>query len=53
MRRMWSRDHLIRRIDRYYLLAAAAKLPNLRKHYLDYARLYRRMLSTALVPVAG
>ena len=49
MARTWSREHLVRRVDRYYLLAAAAKLPELRLRYLHFARLYRRMLSS---PVA-
>jgi hypothetical protein len=45
MAKMWSREHLVRRVDRYYLLAAAAKLPELRRRYIDYARRYRRLLS--------
>lgn len=40
-----SREHLVRRVDRYYLLAAAAKLPELRTRYLHRARHYRKMLS--------
>jgi hypothetical protein len=46
----WSREHLERRVDRYYLLAAATKLPNLRRRYLRFARFYRQMLSMAVVP---
>ncbi len=49
---MWSREHLIRRVDRYYLLAAGAKLPELRKRYLKHARHYRGLLSMTLVPAA-
>jgi len=41
----WSREHLERRVDRYYLLAAATKMPNLRRRYLRFARLYRQILS--------
>ena len=50
MARTWSREHLMRRVDRYYLLAAAAKLPNLRQRYLHLARRYRQMLSMTLAP---
>lgn len=46
MPKLWSREHLVRRVDRYYLLAAAAKLPDLRKRYIGFARAYRRILST-------
>ncbi len=49
MRNMWSREHFIRRVDRYYLLAAAAKLPDLRQRYLRYARHYRSLLSSQKV----
>lgn len=52
MARTWSREHLERRVDRYYLLAAATKLPNLRRRYLRFARFYRQMLSMTLVPAA-
>ena len=52
MSRRWSVEHLVRRVDRYYLLAAAAKLPSLRKRYLAYARYYRNMLPTTLAPAA-
>ena len=45
MPKLWSREHLVRRVDRYYLLAAAAKLPDLRRRYLNFARGYRRLLS--------
>ncbi len=46
----WSHEHLVRRVDRYYLLAAAAKLPEIRKRYLNRARHYRSLLSGALFP---
>ena len=52
MTRRWSVEHLVRRVDRYYLLAAAAKLPALRKRYLAHARHYRNMLPTTLSPAA-
>ena len=48
MPKPWSRDHLIRRVDRYYLLAAAAKLPDVRKRYIGFARRYRRLLSSSV-----
>lgn len=51
MAKFWSREHLVRRIDRYYLLAAAARRPNLRRRYLHRARLYRQMLTMTPVPV--
>jgi len=50
MSRIWSREHLIRRVDRYYLLAAAAKMPRIRRQYLQLARLHRAMLSSMQVP---
>lgn len=50
MRKIWSPEHLVRRVDRYYLLAAAAKLPELRRNYIDLARQYRRMLTGMLIP---
>lgn len=53
MHRSWSREHLIRRVDRYYLLAAGAKLPELRRRYLKYARHYRRLLSMPPVPAVA
>ncbi|HEX7858429.1 MAG TPA: hypothetical protein VF503_32500 [Sphingobium sp.] len=45
MGRLWSREHLVRRIDRYYLLAAAAKIPEIRQWYIGQARYYRRLLA--------
>lgn len=50
MRKIWSPEHLVRRVDRYYLLAATAKLPELRDRYLALARQYRRLLSGVLIP---
>lgn len=47
MRWKRSREHLLRRIDRYYLLAAAAKLPEIRQSYIDLARRYRLLLKAA------
>jgi hypothetical protein len=52
MARIWSREHLVRRVDRYYLLAAAARLPDLRKRYLQRARYYRGLLSMTLATAA-
>ena len=51
MAKFWSREHLVRRVDRYYLLAAAAKVPNLRWRYVRLARLYRQLLTMTPVPV--
>jgi hypothetical protein len=42
-----SRDFLTRRIDRCYLIAAAAKAPHKRALHLELARHYRRVLTTA------
>jgi len=44
MRWQRSREHLIRRIDRYYLLAAA-KPREMRRAYLELARCYRAILA--------
>ena len=41
---VWGRDFLTRRIDRCYLIAAGAKIPEKRKIHLELARHYRRML---------
>lgn len=46
MRSFWTRDFLMRRIDRCYLVAAGAKVPEKRKMHLELARYYRRMLSS-------
>lgn len=44
----WSLEHVERRIDRYHRLAAAAKIPELRQHYVAMARRYR-LLWTATI----
>ena len=46
MRSFWTRDFLTRRIDRCYLVAAGAKVPEKRKIHLELARYYRRILSS-------
>jgi RPA family protein len=48
MRWKWSLDHVERRINRYYRLAAASKIPELRQHYIAMARRYRSLWRTAL-----
>ncbi len=48
MSRLWSREHLVRRIDRYYLLAAVSKIPEIRERYIGHARHYRKLLSSSL-----
>lgn len=48
MRWKWSLDHVERRINRYYRLAAASKIPELRQHYITMARRYRSLWRTAL-----
>jgi hypothetical protein len=45
MRSHWTRDFLMRRIDRCYLIAAWAKAADRRKAYLELARHYRSLLS--------
>lgn len=45
MGKLWSREHLERRVDRCYLLAAAAKLPEIRQLHIGRARHYRQILS--------
>jgi hypothetical protein len=44
MRRFWTLDQLTRRIDRCYLIAASAKIPEKRKLHLELARRYRALL---------
>ena len=41
----WNRDFLTRRIDRCYLIAAGAKIPEKRRVHLELARHYRGILS--------
>jgi hypothetical protein len=48
MRWKWSLEHVERRIDRYYRLAAAARIPELRQHYIAMARRYRLLWTTAI-----
>ncbi len=43
-RQIWNRDSLVRRIDRCYLVAAGAKVPEKRQLHLELARHYRRIL---------
>jgi hypothetical protein len=46
----WKRslEHLERRVDRYYRLAAAAKLPDIRERYIELARRYRLLWAETL-----
>lgn len=44
MRNFWTREFLTRRIDRCYLIAAGARLPEKRKLHLELARHYREAL---------
>lgn len=44
MQRFWTRDFLIRRIDRCYLIATWAKAEERRQAYLEQARHYRELL---------
>jgi len=46
MRTAWTRDFLMRRIDRCYLIAAWAKAAEKRETYLELARYYRDLLSS-------
>lgn len=43
-RPIWNSDSLVRRIDRCYLIAAGARLPEKRRLHLELARHYRRIL---------
>lgn len=45
MRILWTRDFLARRIDRCYLIAAGARVPEKRTVHLELARYYRRILA--------
>ncbi|HEX7819062.1 MAG TPA: hypothetical protein VF463_00440 [Sphingobium sp.] len=42
---LWNCEHLERRIDRHYLLAAASKIPGIRQLHLVRARHYRQLLA--------
>lgn len=46
MRKHWTRDFLMRRIDRCYLIAAWAKAAHRRKVHLELARYYRKLLAS-------
>ena len=50
--RRFSRDFLMRRIDRCYLIASWAKAADRREAHLRLARYYRRIL-TGLTPQAA
>ncbi|MBW8755525.1 MAG: hypothetical protein JF595_15540 [Sphingomonadales bacterium] len=45
MRSHWTRDFLMRRIDRCYLIAAWAKAADRRDLHLELARHYRKLLA--------
>lgn len=51
MRSFWTRDFLIRRIDRCYLVAAWAKAAERRQFYLGLAHHYRTLLARLSSPV--
>lgn len=51
MRTVWTRDFLIRRIDRCYLIAAWARAAERRALYLGLAHHYRRLLARIAPPV--
>ena len=40
-----TRESLARRIDRCYLVAAGTRISTKRRHYLEQARHYRRVLA--------
>ena len=46
MRSFWTRSFLTRRIDRCYLIAAAARIPEKRRVHLELARHYRQILAS-------
>jgi hypothetical protein len=50
MRALWTRDFLMRRIDRCYLIAAWARAADRREVYLDLARYYRGLLAGIASP---
>lgn len=49
MRSFWTRDFLMRRIDRCYLIAAWTKVADKRKAHLELARYYRDLLASMSV----
>jgi hypothetical protein len=46
MRNFWTREFLMRRIDRCYLIAAWAKAADRRRVHLELARYYRALLAS-------
>lgn len=50
MQRFWTRDFLMRRIDRCYLIATWAKAAERRQAYLNLARHYRQLLANLSGP---
>jgi hypothetical protein len=46
MRNFWTRDFLMRRIDRCYLVASWAKAAERRTMHLELARYYRGLLAS-------
>lgn len=46
MRSLWTRDFLMRRIDRCYLIASWTKIAEKRKAHLELARHYRGLLAS-------
>ena len=46
MHGFWTREFLMRRIDRCYLIAAWTKAAEKRKMFLELARHYRRLLAS-------
>ena len=52
MQGFWTRDFLMRRIDRYYLVACWARAADRRATYLRMARHYRAILA-GMAPAAA
>lgn len=50
MRNFWTREFLTRRINRCYLIAAGAKIPEKRMLHLELARHYRALLASISAP---
>lgn len=48
MRNFWTREFLTRRIDRCYLIAAGARMPEKRELHLQLARYYRKVLAAVM-----
>lgn len=51
MRSFWTRDFLIRRIDRCYLIATWARAEERRSLYLGLAHHYRSLLARLAPPL--